>query len=204
MELAAAAMSAIGSAISSVTSAGAAVVGSETAASAAAAIGKTVTSAGAGAGWLSGSGSMISSILQGSAGLLSVVGAIGKGNADSDALKSKAADAGTEIQLEQIKGDERRNTLRRQLADALAERDVAAAASGVDLSFGTASQARTEALQEGNRALAADQSTQDLRISRLQERQAELLLGAKQARRAGLIKAFGSGAGTAAQIFNRG
>lgn len=201
MEVAAAALSAITSAFTTA----APVVGSEVAASAAAAAGQTVaSSAASGAGFLSGSGSLISSIFQGTAGVLSAFGAMGQGASQSDAMNARATDADTEAQLETVKGGERRIGLRRALADALAERDVAAAASGVDLSFGTPALARDEALKEGERALTADQSTEDFRIARLRERAAELRRGAKEASRGGLIRAMGAGLTTGASIAKRG
>lgn len=185
MEFAAAALSSITSAVGSVAStvgAGATAIGGATA----------------------GGSSLFSSILQGGASIASIMGTLGAANEKSDSLKAQARDVDSDIGLEKVRGVERRDGLKKSLLDALGERDVAAAASGVDLSFGTPAMARSEATADAERALAGDQSTEALRISRLTERQSELVSASKQARRSGLIKAIGTGIGTFASIGKRG
>lgn len=192
MELAAAAMTAVGTAISGAT---AAVTSGLSAIGGAMGLGGAAGSAG---------GSLFSSILQGGATVASVMGALSAGEEKASDLKARAADAIDEQGIEKLRGIERRDGLRRSLLERLGQQDVAAAASGVDLSYGTPSLARDEAARDGERALTQDQSTEDLRVNRLQMRADELRSGAKAARRAGVIKALGSGVSTAYSMSRRG
>jgi hypothetical protein len=198
MELAAAAMTAVGSAISGATTAAGAALGLTGA-------GAPMVLAGAPSALAAGStGSLFSSILQGGATVASVMGALSSGEERASDLKARAADAIDEQGIERLRGIERRDGLRRALLERLGQQDVAAAASGVDLSYGTPSLARDEAARDGERALTQDQSTEDLRVGRLQQRADELRSGAKAARRAGVIKALGSGVATAYSMSRRG
>jgi hypothetical protein len=198
MELAAAAMTAVGSAISGATSAIGGALGM-TGAGAPMALAGSQTALAAGS-----TGSLFSSILQGGATVASVMGALSAGDEKASDLKARANDAIDEQGIERLRGIERRDGLRRSLLERLGQQDVAAAASGVDLSFGTPSLARDEAARDGERALTQDQSTEDLRINRLQQRADELRSGAKAARRAGVIRALGSGVASAYSMTRRG
>jgi hypothetical protein len=201
MEFAAAALTTIAGGISSAASAvgGALGIGGTAAGAAGTAAGAAST-----AGGLFSSGSLFSTILQGGATVASVLGAVGAGNEQSRTLMAQAADARTEQDIEAIRGNERRDSLRRSLLQTLGERDVAAAASGVDLSFGTPAIARQEAQRDAESALTMDKSTEDFRVARLEERANEFTRSAKAARRGGLIRAIGAGVTTAASIGRRG
>lgn len=133
------------------------------------------------------SGISLSTILQGTATVLGLMTSIGAGNAEADAMEAQAIDAEREKPLETLQGISRRQSIRRQMADAIGAQDVAYAASGVDLSFGTAREARSDAYREADTALAADVGNEQTRISRLSERAASYRRGAKNARRMGLI-----------------
>jgi hypothetical protein len=206
MMFAAAAISAIASGISSVGSA-LGIGGGAAAAAGAAGAGNfigaglgaagSVSTVGAGAGLgatLAGAGSLLSSILSGTATVAGMMGAQASAEESARTLTAQAMDARSEQDIERLRGGERRDSLRRALLQTLGERDVAAAASGVDLSFGTPAIARDEAERDAERALATDRSTEDLRVARLQERESEFLRAASSTKRAGRLKAFGLGA----------
>lgn len=184
MEFAAAALSSIGSTISSgVTAIGSAVSGATSAI---------------------GGMSTVASILSGGATVLGVLNMQRAAEAKETALKLQADDADTTADLEVIQGTDRRNSLKAQLAAALGDRDVATAASGVDLSFGTPTVARAQAIRDGERALSIDQNTQDLRVSRLRERAANLRAGAAGARASGLGSAAVLALEGGAKLLKRG
>jgi hypothetical protein len=191
MEFAAAAVSAVAGAIGSATSA---VTG---------AIGSVGTALGIGSGTV-GTGSLITGLLSGTATVAGMLGAQQAGQEQARSLSMQAADARTEQDIERLRGAERRDSLRRSLLATLGERDVAAAASGVDLSFGTAATAREESVRDAERALSIDQSTEDFRVARLREREGEFLRSARSAKRAGTIKAVGLGLQGAASLARRG
>jgi hypothetical protein len=196
MEFAAAALSSIGSTIS----AGADALGT--------AISGTAGAFGAPAipGLLgaAGTGSTAFSILSGGATVLSVLNAQRAGEMKVQSLNLQADDADTQSEIEGIQGTARRSSLKAQLTQAIGDRDVAAAASGVDLSFGTPSVARQQAIQSGERALEMDQDTQELRVSRLRERAAGLRAQAAGANAAGLGTAATLALEGGAKLFKRG
>lgn len=150
------------------------------------------------------SGLSLSSILQGTATVLGVVSSIAAGNAEATQAELAASDAEAEKPLENLQGIQRRSSIKKQLAAAIGAQDVAYAASGVDLSVGTAAQARNDAFREADTALAVDAGTQETRLSRLTERAANYRLAAKQARRGGYLNGLIGGAQGFASIFGRG
>lgn len=151
------------------------------------------TAAAAGAGTAAATGFSLSSILQGTATVLGVVSSIAAGNAEADALELQAQDAEREKPLENLQGIERRSSIKRAMADALGAQDVAYAASGVDLSFGTARAARTDAYREADLALTTDAGTQQTRTARLSERAANYRSSAKKAKSLGLLNGLAGG-----------
>lgn len=214
MEFAAAALSTVATAITSVatTVGGALGIGGSAAGAAGAATGTagSLLAAGEGFGTLSlglpslgGAGSLFTSILSGTATVAGILGASAAGNEQARGLTAQAMDARTEQDIEALRGTDRRNSLRQSLLKTLGERDVAAAASGIDLTFGTAAMARDEAERDAESALAIDKSTEDFRVGRLKERESEFLRSAASARKAGRIKAFGLGVQGGAAIANR-
>lgn len=200
MEFAAAALSSVAGAISSVvggtTGTAASLIG-------AAGMGE-LSIGGLSLGGLASGGSTIASILSGTATVAGMLGAQAAGQEQARSLYAQAGDARTEQDIERIRGTERRDSLRRSLLATLGERDVATAASGVDLSFGTAALARDEAERDAERALTLDKSTEDFRVARLQERENEFIRAGRAAKRAGTIKAVGLGLKGGAALVNRG
>jgi hypothetical protein len=190
MEIAAAALSSIASTVStgvSAISAGASSIGTAT-----------------GLSSLLPSASTAASILSGGATVLSVLNAQRSGEAKAKALELQAQDAETTAGLEAIQGTDRRNSLKAALTQAVGDRDVAAAASGVDLSFGTPSVARQQAIKDGERALAIDQDTQNFRVARLRERAANYRLQASGANAAGLGSAAALALEGGSKLMRRG
>lgn len=161
-------------------------------------------SAGTAAAGVATTGSTIASILQGTATALSVFAGIGAANQEADALELAAGDAEREKALETLQGIERRTSIKRSMMEAIGEQNVATAASGVDLSFGTPGQARREAYREADLGLETANGTEQSRVSRLTERAANYRSRARSTRRAGLLTGLGQGLGGASNILLRG
>lgn len=143
-------------------------------------------------------------LLSGGATVASMMNTMRAGELDARRVEALASDAETEVKIEEVKGLERRNTLKAALVNAIGERDVATAASGVDLSFGTPAQARKQAQTDTEVALSNDQATEDLRKSRLRERAANYRIAAAYSRSGALGRAAGIGLSGAADIIRRG
>lgn len=157
----------------------------------------------AAAGAAIGGGLSISSILQGGASVLGLVSSIAAGAADKERADAEAADADAEQSLETLKGIDRRRSLKLAAAEAVGELDAAYAASGVDLSFGTAQQARREAFRETDLGLTSDSTTTMSRLSRLSERAANYRRMGKRALAAGVIGGLSGALSSGASIFGR-
>lgn len=162
----------------------------------------TWAAANAGGAVAASSGLSLASILQGTATVLGVVSSIGAGNANAAQMELAASDAEAEQNIETLQGINRRTSIRKQMAEAIGAQDVAYAASGVDLSFGTAGAARRDAYREADLALTTATGTEQSRISRLVERAANYRAQAKQARRAGLISGLTGAATGFAKLFD--
>lgn len=156
---------------------------------AAAAAGATAGAAtGAAAGGIS-----LASLLQGTATVLGLVAGIGSANAEAGALNAQAADAEAEKPLETLQGIARRTSIKKALADSIGEQNTAYAASGVDLSFGTAAAARSDAFREADLALTTATGTEETRQARLSERASSYRRQAKRARAGGIFSALAGG-----------
>ncbi len=166
--------------------------------------GAGAAAAGAGAAAATGAaaagGISFSTILQGGLGLLSAVAAIRGANTQADTYEQQAQDAKREQPMETLQGISRRTSIKKAMMDAVGEQDVAYAASGTDLSFGTPSVARTEAFREADNAITSDNATQMTRQARLQEREANYLKMAKKTRQGGIFDAISTIGGTALKI----
>ncbi len=204
VEFASAALGSLASSIGSALGVGSAAVGAPL--NLAATAFSTLPAASAAGGTLSSlfSAGSLASVVSGGAGLASAFASIRQGQAEAAGLNEKALDVGQDILAERVQGNERQNTLRRGLLEALAERDVATAASGLDLSFGTAREARRAAVEDGERALGIDQGTTDFRVSRLRQRADLLRLQGGEARRGSLARAAGQLLETGASVLRRG
>lgn len=148
-------------------------------------------------------GSSLWSILQGTATALSVVGGLRAAQMQGDARDAQAADAAQEAAMEGTRGIERRTAIKQRLIQDLGARDVAYAASGVDLSFGTPATARQEAVADANAALSTDTETENIRRNRLLSRSAQFRMMADDARGAGTLKAITGGISMLADVSRR-
>ncbi len=138
-------------------------------------------------------GISLSSVLQGAVSVLGMVSSIAAGNADAEAYKAQAEDVQREQPLETLKGIDRRSAIRREMVDALGKQDVAYAASGTDLSFGTPGQARQEAYRQADSSLEVDQGTQATTQARLTEKRSNYLKMASRAKASGVLNAVMTG-----------
>ncbi|WP_456681668.1 hypothetical protein [Bradyrhizobium sp. USDA 3311] len=144
------------------------------------------------------------SVLSGASTVLSMLNANRAGEAKAQALNAQADDADLQTQVEQTQGIARQTSLKKALVAQLGERDVATAAGGTDLSFGTAAVARRQDVTDSERALSVDQDTTDLRVARLRERAANYRIQGQQASAGGLGSAAALGLEGAAKLFKRG
>jgi hypothetical protein len=142
------------------------------------------------------SGLSLTSLLQGTATVLGIASSIAGGNAEAAQAELAASDAEAEQPLENLQGIARRSSIKRQMADAIGAENVAYAASGVDLSTGTAAAARSDAYRDADLALTTDAGTQETRMSRLSERAKNYRQMAKQSRRSGWLTGLTGGLNT--------
>lgn len=164
----------------------------------------SITAAGSSLLSAAGGASTWATILSGGATVASVLAMQQSGEAKEFSLNAQADDAELQSRVEAVQGLDRRNSLKAALVQAVGERDVAAAASGVDISFGTPSVARGEAIKDGERALDVDQSTEDFRRQRLLERAGNFRLMAGQARSGALGSAAAIALEGGAKLLKRG
>jgi hypothetical protein len=101
-----------------------------------------------------------------------------------------ANDAEAEKPFETLQSVDRKRSLLAAAAEATGSSDVAYAASGVDLSFGSARQARQDAYRELDLGLTTDSATTATRLNRLQERAINYRSLAKRAKSASIFQAL--------------
>lgn len=147
------------------------------------------------AGAAASTGISISTILQGVATIGGVVASIAAGNAESESLKAQARDAEAEKPIETLQHVERRRSLLKAAQESVGELDAAYASSGVDLSFGSARQARENTFREADIGLNSDAGTTASRLNRLSERASNYYRMAKNARKMGVIGGLTRGLG---------
>ena len=160
----------------------------------------TLAPAAAGA---SGGGFSLAGILQGVATVAGIAGTLAAGRADAQAHEQAARDADMETAVETLQGIDRRRSIKGALIDAVGAQDVAYAASGADVSFGTAAQAREDAFREADFASSSATNTELQRTSRLAERGANYRLAARRARSGAVWQALAQGGTALAQIKGR-
>lgn len=206
MELAAAALETVATAASTVIAGAPAALGAPAIPSLFSAAGVASAATAAGSSLMSalGSTSTLSSILSGGATIASVLNAQRAGEDKAFGLNLQADDADLSARVEAVQGLQRRTSLKASLVQAVGDRDVAAAASGIDLSFGTPTIARGEAIRDGERAVADDQETENFRKSRLAEKASNLRIMAGQARAGGLGNAAALALQGGASLLKRG
>ena len=165
--------------------------------------GAATTAVGA-AGSALGGGSFLTSLLQGGMGVLGAMGAMREGDASARTAMEQSAEATANSQQETLAGMQRQGNLRRQLLADQGMRDVQAAASGIDLSFGTPALARDQANDDAARALAIEGSSAAARSAQFSAKAAGYQRLASENRKSGWLKALGIAGSTGLSIVKRG
>lgn len=191
---AAAAVAAITSAVSSATAA----AGATTAVASTAATAATAGSS------LFSMGSLFSSLGQGALGLMGAMQAAQAGKAEAAQMQMQADAAREDARQAELDGVAKQTSLRRDLIEELGKRDVAYAASGTDISFGTPGQARTQALDDFSSALSGAANETTGRASRLRQRASGYEAAAADRKTAGYAKGAGLLLSTGLDIIKRG
>ncbi len=144
------------------------------------------------------------SVLQGVATAVSVLGAIG-GGISAMASANEQAEA-TELQMgqEHLAGEQRRLSMRRELARILGENDVAFAAGGVDVTSGIAANARRGASEDAAFDMSIDRGQDEYRRALLQVRARGLRRRGGEAMFGGLMQAAGAGLDYKMSLYERG
>jgi hypothetical protein len=204
MELAAAALTSVAGAIGSVFSTAAPAATTAVAGAAPAVAGAIGAAAPVAATSSFGWGSILSGVLSGGASLAGIMGAQAAASEKATAFELAAQDAEAEVPTEMLKGTEKRTSMRRSLLQTFGERDVAFAASGLDISFGTPALARDEAEADAERAIGIDTRSQEQKQTRLLEKAANLRAQGGAAKQAGFYKSLGLGLEAGASFFRRG
>lgn len=150
-----------------------------------------------------GTGLSLSSVLQGAATVGGLVASIAAGAAEADSLEAQAIDAEAEKGFETVQSADRKRQVLAAAAEAAGETDVAYAGSGVDLSVGSAVQARKSVYREADLSLTTNASTTAMRLDRLTQRAENLRRRAKQARFSGIIGGLTGAARGAASILDQ-
>lgn len=146
----------------------------------------------------------LSTILQGTATVLGLVSSVAAGNAEAEKYNMEATDTERQKPLETLQGIKRRSSIKRELAGAVGAINTAYAASGVDLSTGTAASARKAAFRDADLALTTEGSTEEVADARLTERAANYRRSAKIAKRMGVIQGLTGAIGNVGSIIGRG
>lgn len=165
-----------------------------TAAAGAAAAGTAAAGAGAaaaGGGGLLGliGGPVGASVLSGGLSVLSALRSYRSGEEQAMEAEFKAQQADAQKQDEVTQGITRQTGIKRELLRVLGENDVAAAAAGVDLSYGYGKDLRETATSEADFQLGSDQATTNARMSDLSGRSANYRRIARGYRQTGALNA---------------
>ena len=163
-----------------------------------------VAGATAAGGSSAGLGSLASSILGGTATAFSALSQMRAGRQQSDAMRQQAIDAQLEATQEDINGQRREVSLKNQLASTLGSISTAYAASGIDLSYGSAATMGDQAATRADQELTLDRATTEMRKTRLNQRAGSYLGLAREARASSILQAAGSAAGGLMKIAYRG
>ena len=165
-------------------------------------LGATTATAGTVAG-AAETGLSLSTILQGVATVGGLVAAISSGNAEAANLRMQARDAEQEKTFETVQSVDRKRSLLAAAADAKGEANVAYAASGVDLSFGSAAKARQNVYREADLGLTTDSATTQMRLNRLTEQARNYRFAAKNAKLMGWLQGGSKALNSAASIWEQ-
>lgn len=162
------------------------VTGGGTAASAGGAAAAGGAAGGAAAGGLSAS-----TLISGAATGFQALSALSQGERRAQRLESRSRRETIKAKQAEVEGLQQQNQITARLLDTLAAQEAAFAASGIDISSGTAESGREESREQASRRLSTARSNKRLnRLSR-RARSRSLLLAAGNARAAGATEAIG-------------
>lgn len=139
-----------------------------------------------------GTGISAASILSGVATIGGVLSTIGAGKAQANAYKDQAFHAELEGKNEQAQGVQRNTQMKRELMRVLGENTVAAAAAGLDLGQGIASDQAVNAKTQAAQEITIDRATADARRAMYKARAAGYRRMAKEAKSASVFSAISS------------
>ncbi|OCC01843.1 hypothetical protein BA190_26895 [Labrys sp. WJW] len=149
-------------------------------------------------------GSLFTTMLSGGATAISAMAAMNAGKQQAAAYNLEASQAMADNAQESVEGRVRRDSMRKDLIKQLGEQDVAYAASGLDLSFGSPLQARDDAKADAARALSTDLDNETVTRNRLTQRAQALRAMARDAKSAGRMKALGLAFDFGTDVLKRG
>jgi hypothetical protein len=135
-------------------------------------------------------GLSISSILQGVASVGGLVASISAGNAEAENLRQQANDANREKPFEVVQNVDRKRNMLKAASEAVGDINTAYAASGTDLSFGSAVEARKAVFRETDLNQTTDNATTTMRLDRLTERARNFRRMAKRVKSAAFLQDF--------------
>lgn len=144
--------------------------------------------------FLAGAGGGLSalSILQGTASVMSALGSLSAGNAQASAAEAQATQADLDAEREANLGMQRRTKIKSELLQVLGENDVAAAAAGIDVGTGLATDMAASLETRAAQELSIDRADQDYRAAQKRAQAAGYRSQARSYRRAGALNAAGA------------
>lgn len=164
----------------------------------------TAAATGAAATATVSSGLSAASILQGVATVGGVLASLSAANSQADSYDGQAADTAVQSVADDTSAVQRNTAMKRELMRVMGENTVAAAAAGLDASTGIGADANTAASQKAATELAIDRSSQDAKRAMYRARASGYRQLASSARSSGMWQAFGTLAGGASDIIQRG
>lgn len=146
--------------------------------------------AAAAGGAAAGGGFSLGGLLSGIGSVFSAFAAIQQGEIEAQNSIMQAREAEFDETQEQAEGLRSTTALKRELAKAIGENDVAFAAAGIDIGFGVAAQGRATAEKDAATEINIDRSTTDARRASLRARAAGFYRNADLIRSAAGMRAF--------------
>ena len=185
-------------AVGSAVAAGAGAVGSALGLGAA-----TAAPAATAMGSLGSLGSFATTLASGAATAFSALSSLRAGQMQSREYTLAGQDAQMQATQAEIAGQSREIGLKQELVKNLGDISTAYAASGIDLSYGVADQARARVATEADQALTMDRASTTMRKTRLYQQATEYGMMARSARKSSLLATAGKFAEFGAGVLNR-
>lgn len=148
--------------------------------------------------------STVLTVLSGVATAASIFGSLSSASADALQANQNAVQAEVDAGQSQVEATQQQTSLKRELAKALGENDVAIAASGIDLQGGIARSSRAAAVSDTQTQLSLSRADDDMRRALLKARAQGYRAQASSYETAGLLKAVGYAADFGMGVLQRG